>query len=142
MQAYWARAEARGRRTIDALDKAGWFDDWHTHIDWRGRGNARPENVPEIAAVAVRLLHRLENATEDRSEPIQLWATLCGNTMNSAVHAHSQNPNGSAFPHDFHDVAWDSPVPDWLSAVVPRDTHQIGMAESGDERVYLVRKRT
>lgn len=141
MQAYWARAEARGRRQIDQLDMTSWFDYWHTHVDWYGRGNSRPENVPEIAAATVRLLQYLETLARDRSEPIQLWATLCGNTMGNAVHAHSRNPNGTAYPHSFHEVAWDLAVPDWVTASVPGGTHQIGMASDDGEVVYLVRRR-
>jgi hypothetical protein len=141
MQAYWARAEARGRRNIDRLDLTSWFDYWHTHVDWYGRGNTRPENVPKIAAATVRLLQHLEGLAKDRSEPIQLWATLCGNTMDNAVYAHSPNPNGSVYAHDFHAVTWDSPVPDWAAAAVPSATHQIGMASYDGEVVYLVRQR-
>ncbi|GAB3361929.1 hypothetical protein [Lysobacter tyrosinilyticus] len=141
MQAYWARAEARGRRNIDRLDLTSWFDYWHTHVDWYGRGNTRPENGPEIAATTVRLLQHLEMLAKDRSEPIQLWATLCGNTMDNAVYAHSQNPNGSPYPHDYHAVTWDPPVPDWVAAAVPSGTHQIGMANYDGEVVYLVRQR-
>ncbi|MES2820886.1 MAG: hypothetical protein V4812_18080 [Pseudomonadota bacterium] len=141
MQAYWARAEARGRRNIDRLDLTTWFDYWHTHVDWNGRGNTRPENIPEIAVTTIRLLQYLELLAKDRSEPIQLWATLCGNTMDNAVYAHSQNPNGTVYPHDFHAVTWNPPVQDWLAAAVPSGTHQIGMARYGGEVVYLVRLR-
>ncbi|MEG3792609.1 hypothetical protein V1318_21015 [Lysobacter sp. CCNWLW3] len=141
MQAYWARVEARGRRHIDRLDLTGWFDYWHTHVDWYGRGNSRPENAPEIAAATVRLLQYLELLAKDRPEPIQLWATLCSNTMDNAVYAHSQNPNGTACPRDFRAVTWDPPVPGWVSAAIPSGGHQIGMASYGGEVVYFVRKR-
>lgn len=140
MQAYWARAEARGRRSIDRLDLTSWFDYWHTHVDWYGRGNSRSENIPEIAAATVRLPHYLEMAASGRSEPIQIWATLCGNTMDNAVCAHSKNPNGTVYPHDFPGVTWDSPVPDWVADAVP-NTHQVGTTSSGGEVVYLVRRR-
>lgn len=140
MQAYWARAEARGRRKIDDLDLSSWFDCWHTHVDWYGRGINRPENIPEIAAATVRLLRYLEMIAKDRPEPIQLWATLCGNTMNNAVYAHSRNPNGTIYPHDFPGVTWDSPAPDWAASAVP-NTHQIGTTCYDDGVVYLVRQR-
>ncbi|WP_139215459.1 hypothetical protein [Lysobacter sp. cf310] len=141
MQAYWARAEARGRRQIDRLDMNSWFDFWHVHVDWYGRGNTGPENVPEIAAATVRLLQYLETFAKDRSEPIQLWATLCSNTMDNAVHAHSRNPNGTAYPHGFHAVDWDPTVPDWVAAAVPVGTHQIGSVGDAGEVVYFVRRR-
>ncbi|WP_051293716.1 hypothetical protein [Pseudoduganella violaceinigra] len=140
MQAYWARAESRGRCNIDRLDFTGWFDYWHTHLDLYGRGNCRPENIPEIAAATVRLLLYMELRGKARPEPIQYWATLCGNTMDNAVYAHSPNPNGSAYPHDFPGVTWDSPAPDWMMAAMPA-THQLGSASYDGEIVYLVRAR-
>ena len=141
MQAYWSRAEARGRRNIDRLDLTSWFDYWHTHVDWYGRGNSRAENIPEIAATTVRLLQYFETLAQGRSEPIQLWATLCGNTMDNAVYAQSPNPNGTPYPHDFAAVAWDTVAPDWVSAAVPGTTHQIGTASYDGEVVYLIRQR-
>ena len=134
MQAYWSRAEARGRRNIDRLDLTSWFDYWHTHVDWYGRGS-RTENIPEIAAATVRLLQYLEMRARGRSEPIQLWATLCGNTMDNAVYAHSPNPNGTPYPHEFAAATWDVPVPDWVSAAVPGTSHQIGTASYDGEVV-------
>jgi hypothetical protein len=141
MQTYWKRAEARERRSIERLDITSWFDYWHTHVDWHGRGNNRSENIPEIAATTVRLLQHFELLAKGRAEPIQLWASLCSNTMDNAVYAHSQNPNGSSYPHDFHEVTWDASVPDWVAAAVPSNTHQIGMASYDDGPVYLIRLR-
>ena len=141
MQAYWKRTEARGRRSIERLDITSWFDYWHTHIVWYGRGNTRPENIPQIAATTVRLLQHFEMLAKARSEPIQIWACLCGNTIDNAVYAHSQNPNGSPYPHDFHKVTWDTSVPDWVAATVPTNTHQIGMTSHDGKAVYLVRLR-
>jgi len=140
MQAYWARAEARGRRKIDMLDLTSWLDYWHTHIDWRGRGNRRTENRPAIAMATVRLLCYLELRAKSRRELIQLWATLCENTMDNAVYAQSINPNGPTDPHDFLGVTWDPPVPEWAATAIPA-THQLGMVNYDGNVLYLVRAR-
>jgi hypothetical protein len=141
MQAYWSRVEARGCQNIDRLDLTSWFDYWHTHVDWNGRGNSRAENIPEIAAVTIRLLRYFEMHAKARSEPLQLWATLCGNTMDNAVYAHSPNPNGTPYPHHFPETTWDVAVPDWVSAAVPGTTHQVGTTSYDGEVGYFVRQR-
>ena len=140
MLAYWARMEARGRHKIDQRDFSSWFDYWHTHLDWYGRGNSRPENQTEIAAATIRLLQYAETISQNRLEPIQIWATLSSNTMDNAVYIHSPNPNASIFPHDFYGVSWDTPVPDWLKMDVP-NTHEIGKTSYNDITVYNIRKR-
>jgi len=143
MRAYWAHAEMRERRTIDRLNFTSWFNLWHTHPDWYGRGNTHPSDIPEIAAMTVRLLRYMEMRAQGRSEPIQLWAMLHGNRGNAAdnaVYAHSPNPYDTPYPCDFPMVTWDAPVPDWVSTVVP-DTHQIGTGSDDNGFVYFIRQR-
>ena len=141
MSAYWARAEARGCRSIDRLNLSGWFDYWHTHVDWYGRGNARPENRLDVATSTIRLLRYLEGRAQSRHEPLQAWATLCTNTMDNAIYAHSPNANGTPYPNDFHGVQWDAPVPQWVSTAATDSTHEIGTVSYDGDVVYLVRKR-
>ena len=140
MAAYWARAEARGCRKIDALDLSSSFDYWHTHVDWYGRGNAHIENRADVAASTVRVLRHLEERAEVRQEPLQVWATLCNDTMDNAVYAHSPNPNGTTHPHTHRGVSWGAPVPQWVPTAVDA-AHEIGTCSSSDEIVYVVRRR-
>ncbi len=140
MQAYWARVEAREHRKIDRLDIMSWFDYWHTHIDWRGRCKAHPENIQAVISTGIRLLQHLELRAKNRPEPIQLWATICSNTMDNAVYAHSKNPNGNDYPHDFQGVIWDYPVPNWIMALLST-SHQVGMLNYDDEIIYIIRRR-
>ena len=140
MAAYWVRAEARACRRIDALDISSWFDCWHTHVDWYGRGNSREESREDVAASTVRVLTHLAERAETRHEPLQIWATLCNDTMDNAVYAHSPNPNGTAYPNEHHGVLWGKPVPEWVSAAV-NATHEVGVAGHGDGVVYVIRPR-
>jgi hypothetical protein len=140
MAAYWARAEARARRKIDALDLSSWFDFWHTHVDWYGRGNAHIENRADVAASTVRVLRHLEERAGLREEPFQVWATLCNDTMDNAVYAHSPNPNGTAYPEVHRGVLWGAPVPKWVSAAVDA-AHEVGAFSRGEGFVYVVRRR-
>ena len=139
MDRHWAAAEARGRSAIDRLDPTSWFDQWHTHVDWNGRGNSRPENAVAVNACAVRLLQYLESRLSARTEPVQAWASLCPSTMDTAIYAHSANPNGSDFPHDFSYVNWSAPVPTAVAAIVPPG-YQLGLARYGESSWYVVQR--
>jgi hypothetical protein len=143
MTNYWARSEARARCSIDRLNFSSWFDFWHTHIDWNGRGNSQLGNRQDVAAATIRLLNYLELRAQDRREPIQLWATICDNTMDNAVYAHSPNPNRDSYPNDFKGTQWDASIPDWLAAVVHGGKFEVGayLGPYSDGAVYMVRKR-
>ncbi len=142
MSAYWARAVAKGCRQIDRLDFSSWFDYWHTHIDWYGRGNDRPENRSDVAKATISLLKYLEQRAQATTyAPIQIWATLCPNTIDNAVYAHSVNPNGTPYPHDFHGVQRDASVPEWLSAEVIDDSYDIGLISDDGEITCFIRPR-
>jgi len=136
MDRHWAAAEAKARRTIDQLDPHSWFDLWHTHIDWYGRGNNRAENRRSVALVAVRLLEYLDSHLGPRVDPIQTWAMICPNTMDTAVYAHSANPNESAFPVELK-VSWLTDLPEELAQVVPAG-FEVGVAADGTATQYIV----
>jgi hypothetical protein len=140
MDRHWAAAEAKGRHAIDRLDPSSWFDYWHTHVDWKGRGNRRVENRLAVYSRALDLLRYLDGRLSSRNEPIQTWATFCPNTMDTAVWAHSPNPNGSEFPRDFAEVDWVAVVPEEIATLVA-EPYQVGAAHYSGEVVYLVRRR-
>lgn len=95
MERWWARAEARARTAVDRLEPESWFDLWHTHLDWDGRGHS-PENRRMVNAVAVRVLCYLQARLAHRGTSVQLWADPSPATTNTGIYAHSANPNGSA----------------------------------------------
>jgi hypothetical protein len=140
MAAYWARAETRACRKIDGLDLSSWFDYWHTHVDWDGRGNAHAENRADVAASTVRVLRHLATRAEVRHEPLQIWATLCSDTMSNAVYAHSPNPNGTPYPAEHRGVSWGESVPKWVDAAVD-PAQEVGTTGHGTDLVYVIRPR-
>lgn len=140
MTAYWARAESRGRCNIDRLDLSSWFDHWHIHVDVQGRGNTRPENRLDVATATISLLKYLEQRTQARLEPLQVWAVICTSTGDNAVYVHSPNPNGAPYPNEFRDVQWGAPVPEWVSAVNIDSGYEVGVAKRVGECFYIVRR--
>ena len=41
-------------------DRGGWFDLWHTHVDWHGEGNANPAVRRECLRVLFAAWERVE----------------------------------------------------------------------------------
>lgn len=125
------------RDTLEDLDVNGWFDLWHTHIDWDSKANAARHLVAEAL---LRILRYLEDRLRSRQEPIQAWAALCENTGDSAVYLHSPNPNGQPFPYAFQGVEWNIPSPADLLGI-DRSLLDVGQAEYDGEVVVFVRRR-
>ncbi len=86
MQRYWARELESAKSSIDNLDFTSWFDLWHTHIDWKARGNRYPESRAEVARATYDLLLYAEQAGADRQR--DLW----GQVLHRAFECTMQDP--------------------------------------------------
>ncbi|MDV2450042.1 hypothetical protein [Xanthomonas hortorum] len=140
MEHYWARAEAKARAAVDRLDPEGWFDLWHTHVDWNGRGRSCVEHRQMVNAVAVRVPCYLEVRLAQRGAAVQVWADLSEDTMDTGIYAHSANPNGTSFPATFPNLDWQQALPDEVAAILP-DTHRAGTASCDGSTWHVVQRR-
>ncbi len=141
MSVYWSRDLKKELKAFDRLDTSSWFDLWHTHPDWKSKGNRFPENRAIVAKITYQLLIYAECLFQSRSQPVQIFASICEDTGNNAVYIHSENPNGTPFPYEFSDTVWDVPEPLELFGIVDNQIHQIGLQKFSNESVYVVRKR-
>ncbi|WP_236726974.1 hypothetical protein [Xanthomonas cannabis] len=139
MQRHWARAEAKARAAIDRLDPHSWFDLWHTHVDWNGRGRASAEDRHMVNAVAVRVLGYLEARLAQPGAAVQVWADLSPDTIGTAIYAHSANPNGSTFPFNFPEADWQQPPPAHVAAILPA-THRAGAVSCDGSTRHIVQR--
>ncbi|CRD58679.1 hypothetical protein [Stenotrophomonas thermophila] len=135
---YWAREEAKANATLDRVLESEWFDYWHTHLDWMGRGN---RHISDRFAVAAGLLRLLERVASSEREHVQCWVTLAPDTAQSALFLHSPNPQGTPWPHPFDGVIWDIVPPDWLAPLLSSAGLQPGRWGSGERQRLLVRAR-
>lgn len=135
---YWAREEAKANATLDRVLESEWFDYWHTHLDWMGRGN---RHISDRFAVAAGLLRLLERVASSEREQVQCWVTLAPDTGQSALFLHSPNPQGTPWPHPFDGVIWDIVPPDWLAPLLSSAGLQPGRWGSGERQRLLVRAR-
>lgn len=142
MQRYWEREIKNTMASIDNRDFSKWFDHWHTHIDWKSKGNKFPESRATVAKMTYDLLLYAEAAGSNRKEPIQFFATVCQDTGSNAVYIHTENPNGTEFPTNFADTEWGCEAPIELLDVLDIATHELGRTQYEDEAVYVIRKKT
>ena len=131
----------KGHAALARIDINEWFDYWHTHPDWDGKGNKCPENRRSTFELGYDLLKDAEELCKQRVKPIQCWAIFCKDTSDNAIYLHSENPNKSPFPYTFDGSEWGiTDIPD-LNDIVNIETHEIGKFVSPDDVVYVVRKR-
>lgn len=142
MQAYWRREERSSLAHVSEVARSPWFDYWHTHPDWDGKGNRCIENRIEIARICVGLLEWLEDTLKTRPTPAQCWVELYADSASDSVWLHSPNPNGTAYPREFSGVRWNEEPPGWLAALVPTDRFEIGVRQLGEAPVYVIRPRS
>jgi len=138
MARYWAEMEQKALRSLSSLDMTSWFDLWHTHPDWKGKGNRCPENRMASIQLGYSLLKKAEELARVAPRSIQSWLAVCPNSLDDGVYLHSENPNGTPFPYPFEGVEWgasDHPV---LDAVVDSQRHRIGKALYDSEPVFFV----
>ncbi|HED4878406.1 TPA: hypothetical protein R4K21_004249 [Stenotrophomonas maltophilia] len=138
MTRYWAAEETKANATLDRVQESEWFDYWHTHLDWKGRGN---RHVSDRTTVAAGLLRLLKRAVSSEREDVQCWVMLAQDTGQSALYLHSPNPQGTPWPHPFDGVTWDIELPGWLAPLLSSDGLQAGRWGSGESQRLLVRVR-
>ena len=141
MTAYWGRQKIKSTRSIEGLDYSSWFDFWHTHPDWKSKGNRCPQDRASVALITYELLLYAEKRAESRKAPIQIFATICEDTGRNAIYLHSENPNGRPFPEPFPNVIWGATQPSELAGIVDLETHEIGRSEYSGEIDYIIRRR-
>jgi hypothetical protein len=76
-----------------------WFDLWHTHVDWDGKGNkdwtTRQKYLEEVLNTFNQLKLKLKTYPHD----FQLWIMIDENESgDDCVYIHTKNPNADNFP--------------------------------------------
>ncbi len=76
-----------------------WFDLWHTHIDWDGKGNrdwkTRRKYLEKLLDTFGQLKLKLKTYPHD----FQLWIMIDENDSGGdCIYIHTKNPNADNFP--------------------------------------------
>nr|TKK06016.1 hypothetical protein SrhCFBP13529_16305 [Stenotrophomonas rhizophila] len=141
MDAYWSREERKAVSTVENAAGSAWFNYWHTHPDWSGKGNRSIEDRVSVARISIRLLGLLDEALSQRELETQCWVMLCADTAYDSVYVHSPNPYDTAFPYVFLDIRWGQVAPEWLLGIVPAERYEVGVGVREDQPCYFIRPR-
>lgn len=119
---------------------ADWFDLWHTHVDWRGEGNSKPDVRRECLRVLFDVWPQVEVLAAQRTGPWQSWVVInVADSGQDAVYLHTPNPQRDNFPYQFKDVTWCVDPPPWLAEFLP-DEIEVGRSEFEGATLYWVRR--
>jgi hypothetical protein len=89
-----------------AIGDDDWFYYWHTHLDWRGRGDFSAKARRLYLAGYARIFRHLASQMAAAKKAFQLWIVIFPNDPGSdCIFLHTPNPH-SGFPTDQRDVKW------------------------------------
>lgn len=138
MDRYWYEMRKRALDSLSYVDPEDWFDYWHCHIDWYGKGDKRPENREAAMVLGYEVLNLATHLKARAHGPVQCWWHISEHSVEDAVYLHSPNENNTPFPHEFPDVTWDTTDNPFLSTLVDHATFRIGKLVNEDGTLYVV----
>jgi len=138
MDRYWDKMRNYAVNSFSNLDSTGWFDYWHCHIDFQGKGDSRPENREASISLGYEILNMAEDFKSKVKGPIQSWWFIHEQSYDDAVYLHSPNENNSPFPFDFEGVVWGKNDNEVLSKLVNPKLFEIGTLVNEHGTTYVV----
>jgi hypothetical protein len=121
--------------------ESDWFDLWHTHPDWLGRGNKSGRYRREHLRAGLEIFNRIENKAKAYPSQYQLWVIIDRHdSAEDAVYVHTRNPNRDNFPYEYEGVSWSKEVPNLLKGIYDQESFEFG-AEN-DSSFILARKKS
>lgn len=76
-----------------------WFDFWHTHVDWDGKGNKGWTIREKYLKQLLKTFNDLKLKLKDYPNDFQLWIIIVENESgDDCVYIHTKNPNADNFP--------------------------------------------
>jgi hypothetical protein len=124
------------------LAEGGWYDLWHTHLDWRGEGNHEWGGRRAFLRDLFGLFDQIELRVRGWSKPAQVWVVVEeSDSSQDAVYLHTPNPNRDNFPYTFEGVVWGTELPEWLREFVDPQRHEAGRGVFSGVVSFWVRPR-
>ena len=140
---YWDKMEKFFIRNISQLDKNEWFDMYHIHTDWYGKGSKNSINRKNSILLAYKCLKHTEDFANKYKKPIQTWLFIHENSYEDAVYIHTKNKNKSQYPYSFEKVNthWNITDNPYLNEIVDTNIHKIGKIMNQYGTIYVIKKR-
>ena len=129
------------KKRLPVLD--GWFDMWHTHVDWDGDGStSRMYRYAQLRTL-FRLFRRIQATVKCKQFNAQVFAvvTEC-EPGQDAVFIHSANPNSTPYPYWPTDARWLDSLPSWLATHVAIERYHVGLQVWNGKKSYFIQRRS
>lgn len=116
-----------------------WYNLWHVHPDWYGRGNASAKARRQHLKALFPAFERGLKQAKDSDLPFQIFVAICvENASRDALFFHTPNPNAENFPHRFEGCQWQVNPPGFLKEFVDSGVHEIGMVPFDGKTWYAI----
>ncbi len=126
---YFRQLQAEQHLTAHHLDFSpdSWFDFWHVHLDFHGRGNGHLKVRKAHVQALFQLMNELDDALQAWGHPYQLWIELSRLDAGAdAVFVHTNNPNGNNFPFVLPTLTKNpEPLPAYLQDIADLEQYHI-----------------
>ena len=95
------------------VSASAWYDLWHMHVDWEGKGSSSPEARTLYLQALFKVFEKALAQTRCWETPSNVWILFVPeNSEDDALYVHTPNPNkNSPFPYPFEDVSWGIEAP-------------------------------
>ncbi|WP_028776712.1 hypothetical protein [Shimazuella kribbensis] len=124
------------------IDEDSWFDFWHIHLDFQGRGNHRLHIHKEYIKAHIALYDDLVYRLEKLKKPYQSWICIhLEDAGADAVYIHTPNPNNNYFPHCVNNINWNCKIPHSFKGLIDEDKFHVGYFKSVYEEIYFIQSK-
>jgi hypothetical protein len=109
----------------------GWFDFWHTHLDFFGYGNNSVKIRKAHIKAYLSLYCKLEEKLEEWGKTYQLWIGISNEDAGAdAIYIHSVNPNEDNFPFKISNLSRCDKLPVYLRDVINLNEYKVDYYEN------------
>ena len=120
----------------------GWFDSWHTHLDFYGFGNnsvkIRREHIKAHIVLYNSVLERLRTFQKPYQSFIELVDEDAGL---DAVYIHTPNPNDDNFPLEIENLSWDCTIPKYIKDLINLNEFNVGHYKWETTNHYIIQSK-
>jgi len=117
-----------------------WYDWWHTHVDWDGKGNLGRWHRRQHLKMLFKCYQNIKCQIDKSNFTSQVFMLISNSdSSQDAVYIHTENPNGTEYPEKFSGVQWNIKVPALLKGLnIPKHL-QLGVQENNGELWYYLK---
>ncbi len=139
---YWSDMEVKAIEYFESRDFSSWFDYAHCHIDWKGKGDSRPENRITCLELGYKIFQLALNKCHSSNIDIQCWWSVHEESYDDAIYLHSENDNGTPYPYNFDGIVWDTKENESLSKIIDLSLYRVGVIKNSYGITYIVARKT